>query len=103
MSKIPKISLYFPATISMGELFAFCTEYSASKFFWPNHKQNLDNFAKERLKKLVKAEKEKNLNQEDSVLEPSKKPHDFALVFSKIILHQYPTSWLQLLLKKQTF
>lgn len=91
--KVPKISLYFPVMASINELFAFCAEYWASKLFWPSHKQNLDTFAKDRLESLIKNEEKKDLEREDSVLEPSRNPHDFALVFGKIILARYPKTW----------
>jgi hypothetical protein len=97
--KVPKISLYFPAITGVNELFATCTEYWASKLFWPNHKENLDTFAKERLEELIKKEEKRDLEQEDSVLEPTRNPHDFALVFGKIILTNYPKSWPILLTK----
>lgn len=99
--KAPKKRLHIPSPLYYSEIFAFCTEYWASNLFWPKHKQNLDVFAEERLKRLIKEERKKNLEQEDSALEPSKIPHDFALVFGKIILHQYPHSWPQILTSRQ--
>lgn len=95
--KIPKISLHLPLNSGIGEVFATCTEYCASSFFWPTHKKKLDNFVKNRLKELIKIEKKKDLEREDSVLEPSKNPHDFAFVFGRIILARYPKSWPQIL------
>lgn len=100
--KVPKISLYFPAVAGINELFAFCAEYWASKLFWPNHKQNLDTFAKDRLGKLIKNEEKKDLEREDSVLEPGRNPHDFALVFGKIILARYPKTWPRILTQLRT-
>lgn len=94
---ISKIPLYLPLNLGVGELFAFCAEYWASKLFWPNHIKNLDAFIENRLKELIKMEKKKDLEREDSVLEPSRNPHDFAFVFGKIILTLYPKSWVQTL------
>lgn len=97
--KIPKISLYFPVITGVNELFATCTEYWTSELFWPTHKQNLDTFAKKQLEKLIKEERKKDLEQEDSVLEPTRNPHDFAFVFGKIILTRYPQTWPLMLIK----
>lgn len=82
----------------MSELFAFCCEYQASMIFWPAHKHNLDVFDANTIEYLLKFEETKNLDQEDSVLEPSKYPHDFARVFSKIILTLYSKTWPQFLI-----
>jgi len=98
--EIPKIPLYFPVNAGIGEIFAFCTEYWVSSVFWPKHQHNLDIFAQERLRRLTTKERKKDLEREDSVLEPNKNPHDFAFVFSKIILARYPKTWPQKLLKK---
>lgn len=91
--KLPRVSLYFPATLGIGELFASCAEYWASKLLWPKHHQNYDLSARKRLKQLIKNEESKDLEHEDSVLEPSRNPHDFAFVFKKIILSHYPKTW----------
>ncbi len=96
--KLLNIPLRFPAIDGITELFACCIEYQASMIFWPTHKCNFDIFAADRIKYLLKLEKIKNLNQEDSVLEPRKYPHDFAFVFSKVILTLYPKTWPQFLI-----
>ncbi|PIU71723.1 hypothetical protein COS80_01750 [Candidatus Woesebacteria bacterium CG06_land_8_20_14_3_00_39_27] len=90
-------SLHFPGLEETGEIFAFCTEYYASELFWKKHKRNLDSFIENRLNTLTILEKKKNLEKEDSVIEPRKYPHDFAFVFGKIILEKYPTSWPKIL------
>ena len=97
--KLKKINepLHFPGLEEIGEIFAFCTEYYASQLFWKNHKRNLDSFIENRLNTLIILEKKKNLEKEDSVIEPSRYPHDFASVFGKIILEKYPTSWPKIL------
>ncbi len=93
------IPIRFPTIEGITEIFAFCTEYQASKIFWPVHKQNFDKFAANRTEFILQLEKTKNLNQEDSVLEPQKYPHNFAFVFSKILLTLYPETWQQKLLQ----
>lgn len=100
--KLAKIPLRFPSLQGMqglSELFAFCCEYQASMLLWPAHKRNLDIFDATIIEYLLKLEQAKDLDQEDSVLEPSRYPHhDFALVFSKIIMTLYPKTWPQFLI-----
>ena len=96
--KILNIPLRFPAIDGTSELFAFCIEYQASMIFWSTHKRNSDIFAASIIEYLLKIEKLKNLDQEDSVLEPRRYPHDFAFVFSKIIMTLYPKTWPQFLI-----
>ena len=96
--KLSKIPLRFPAIEGTSELFAFCAEYQASMIFWPVHKHNSDIFVASIIEYLLKLEKLKNLDQEDSVLEPRRYPHDFAFVFGKIILTLYPKIWPQFLI-----
>lgn len=96
--KLAKIPVRFPAIDGMTELFACCCEYQASMIFWPTHKRNLDIFAVNIIEYLLRLEKLKNLDQEDSVLAPSKYPHYFAFVFSKIIMTLYPKTWPQSLI-----
>ncbi len=100
---IEKYSLTFPVFPVFGEVFAFCAEYYASELFWKNHKINLDSFIEDRLNALTILEKKKNLEKEDSVIEPSRYPHDFAFVFGKIILEKYPVSWSQILTDQKNF
>lgn len=96
-SNIEKCPLTFPVLPVFGEVFAFCTEYTASEIFWPSHKNTLDKFGRQRIDQLIVTEKTANLDKENSVIEPSRYPHDFAFVFGKIILEKYPTSWSQIL------
>ncbi len=96
--KLSKMPPRFPAIDGTTELFACCSDYQASMIFWPTHKRNLDIFAANRIGHLLKFEKLKNLDQEDSVLEPSRYPHDFAFVFGKIIMTLYPKTWPQVLI-----
>ncbi len=97
--KLLNIPLRFPAPYQeMSELFAFCCEYQASLIFWPAHKHNLDIFDASTIEYLLRLEEAKNLDQEDSVLAPSRYSHDFARVFSKIIMTLYPKTWPQFLI-----
>lgn len=88
-----KIQISFPTQSWFGELFAYCTEYWSSSIFWPNHKKLLDEFAEDRIEHLIREESKKDLNTQDSGIEPSKYPHDFSLVMGKIILSTHAESW----------
>lgn len=80
---------------SISELFAFCTDYTAAKIFWPHHKKDLDKYHQRHVEKGIQKEKEKNLLYEDSYLNEG---HNYAAVVGKILLEQYPESWVTLLL-----
>lgn len=67
-----------------GELFASCVEYSASKIFWPNHKQNMIKFFANLNKNLFK---NKNNN-----------PHYFAITNTVKIINKHPQTWSDYLL-----
>lgn len=95
-----KIRLDFPLPGALGETFAFCTEYTANGIFWPNRKNNLDKFNKQRINQLIEIEKTANLDKEDSVIEPTRNPHDLSLVFGKIILVKHPATWPKILTQK---
>lgn len=94
------LRLYVPAPYGIGEVYAHCSEHYASQQFWSLHKQNLDLFAKNCLKDLLAVEEKKNLDQEDSVLEPTKYPHSLAFVFCKLLLTYHPITWPKMLLTK---
>lgn len=90
--------LRFPCLEEIGEIFAFCSEYYASKLYWKNHEKNLNSFIENRLNTLIILEEKKDLEKEDSVIEPRKYTHDFAFVYGKIILEKYPISWPKILI-----
>lgn len=87
-----KLKLFSPSPLRLSELFAFCTEYSASEFFLPLHKTNLDKFYAQLTKKIIELEKAKNLDTDTSVLdlEPY---HDFSAVLGIILLELCPKTW----------
>ncbi len=85
-----------------SEVFAFCTEYYASQFFWPLHKKNIDKFAVPEIEKILQEEDLKDLDTQDSVLEPSIYPHNYALVVGKVLLTQYSTNWVTILTQQLT-
>jgi len=97
---LPKnFSFHSPIPTYLGEVFAFCTEYYASNHFWKNHKRTSDLFTKKRLNTLVILEKERDLDRENSVIEPTQSPHDYASILGKIILTKYPNNWPEILTK----
>lgn len=95
-NKIPTKTIpYFPSPPEIGELFAFCCEYAVSETFWPDHKTALDSLISTRTTRLIELERQKDLLAQDSVLEPTRNPHDFALIVGKIVLTLYPSQWSQ--------
>lgn len=94
-----KAEIKFPSPYYMGEVFAFCSEYYASCIFWKNHRRNMDVFVKGRMNDLIALEQNKNLDMEDSVIEPTKFFHDFSLTVGRMILAKYPTTWPGILTK----
>lgn len=97
---INSIHLNIPSPYWLGEVFATCVEYCAAELFWSSHRKNFDRFATNRLERLIGQETTGNLNSQDSILEPTKYPHHFAMVFGKILLSRYPKTWHRILLAK---
>ncbi|MBI2641712.1 hypothetical protein HYW87_03920, partial [Candidatus Roizmanbacteria bacterium] len=95
-----KKNIYFPMDFGFGELYAFCAEYAASEILWKNHKRNLDVFIKKQLEKLIREEQLKNLDRDDSNLTPSRYPHNFAFVFGKIIVSNFPKTWPRIMIMR---
>lgn len=87
------LSLNFPCNQAFGEAFAYCSELYATSIFWPTQQIKFNEFDIAWLKKMIKEENKKDLEREDSILEPIKNPHAFALVFGRIILNKYPLHW----------
>lgn len=94
---LDNFEIRIPADKDLTEIFAFCTDYTAAKIFWPKHKDDIDKMNIARLPKLVKAEKKKNLDQEDSVLQESTR--DLSIIIGKLMIEKYPQVWPQILLK----
>lgn len=94
-----KLAFHIPSPLYLSEVFAFCTEYYASGIFLENHKRNLDRFLESHTKSLTVLEKDKNLDKENSVIEPTTSPHDFAFVLGKTVLEKYPKDWPAILTK----
>lgn len=92
--------LSVPTPYGIGEVFAHCSEYYASELFWPSHKKKFDDFAQHRIEQLIVDEDKKDLDHEDSVLEPTRYPHDFAIVFGKILLALHSKTWPKILLTR---
>ena len=98
-----KKNIYFPMDFGFSELYAFMAEYTASEIFWKSHKRNLDIFIQKRLEKLIQEEQAKDLDREDSVIAPSRYPHDFAFVFGKLITSNFPKTWPMILTNPKLF
>ncbi len=91
------IALNLPTPWPLSEVFASCTEKYASELFWPKHKHASDKFDKERISKLITTEEKLNLDEETSVIEGDKNPHDFASILGKLIVTKYPNTWPEIL------
>lgn len=94
--------LHISSPTYLGEVFAFCTEYCSSEFFWPKHKQNIDKYAISQMEKIAPEEKLKDLSTQNSTFEPTTNSHDYALIVGKILLTQFPTNWTGILTKALT-
>lgn len=94
-----EFKIMYPSPIYISEVFAHCTEYCASEIFWPRHKNNFDKFAVTQINTMVATEKTKNLDIEDSVLEPTKNQHNYSMVVGKLLTTKYPKDWPNLLTK----
>ncbi len=90
-------TFYLPTPSYLSEVFAFCTEYYVSSLFWKNHKRNHDLFTKNRLKTLITLERGRNLDKENSTIEPEVFPHDFASILGKLIIEKRPNTWPKIL------
>jgi hypothetical protein len=92
-------NVQFPLYDSMGEVFAFCTDYSSASVFWPDHKKDIDNMNVVELKDIIEKEGKLNLNEEDSYLSESRYgPHLLAAVSGKILISKNPTNWPDIIL-----
>ncbi len=92
-SKTPKLTFKQPSPFWFSEVYAFCTEYCASTLFFSTHKNNLDKFIGKRLKKILKEEKSKDLQNKNSTIDPNTNIHDLSFVLGKIVLSKYPQTW----------
>lgn len=90
-SPVTRINL--PINPGIGEAYAVCTEYAASSLFWPAHKRALDTFTKHLLSLAIQREYGKDLEREDSVLEPSREPHLFGFAIGKLLFTKCPKDW----------
>lgn len=87
---LAKFALNFPIYEGISEVFAFCTDYTAASLFWPNHKKDIDRAALGRIRKLLKKERELDLDNQDSVL---KECHNLSTTVGKILVKKYPRDW----------
>jgi len=90
----------FPLASSLTEVFAFCTDYSASTIFWPQHKKDIDTMQAAEIKKIIEKESKLNLDEEDSYLSDRRYgPHLLAAISGKMLLSKEPTNWPGVLLE----
>ena len=84
----------------LGEIFAFCTDYSASLIFWKKHKEDIDQRNIIEISKLLSVESDKDLYRENSVLDPDPGAHNAAMVFGKILVEKFPYTWPEILINE---
>lgn len=101
--ELENIKVNIPTPAFLSEVFAFCSEYYVASVHWPNHLKNINKASAWRIKRLIKLERKRNLDTQDSVLASPKTYHDTAAVIGIILLKLYPKSWPQKLLQKFTF
>ena len=102
INKKIETKIEIPQSFLFSEIFAFCSEYTSSRIFFPNHKRNLDYYAATIIRKSIISEKTKNLDKVDSVLN-EKTPYIAAFSIGKILTEKYPKPWPKELLKKFLF
>lgn len=95
-------TLYLPNPLNFSEIFAFCTEYTASNIFFKKHLKEVNKFDMEWIKTLIKQEEETSLSSDRITisLNEENNAHATATVFGKIILNFYPENWPQKLLQQ---
>lgn len=91
VTTITRINL--PVHQGIGEAYATCTELAGSTLFWPTHKKAFDKFFKYLLSLAIQSEYGKDLEREDSTLEPSRDAHIYGTVIGNIILAKFPKDW----------
>lgn len=97
---LKRIKIKIPTPIFLSEVFAFCTDYYATSNFWPNHLNDINIANTRRIKNLIASERKKDLDTKDSVLSSKTNHHNTAAVLGILLLHLYPKTWPQKLLKK---
>lgn len=95
--RAPTAPLAITQSAYVGEVFAFCADYTASAIFWPNHKKDIAREAILNIEGFLEKERDKNLDREDSALEDS---HNLAVVLGKLLLETYPKTWPQRILAR---
>jgi len=98
---IDNLKIKIPSPWLWSEIFAFCSEYYAATIFWPNHQKGINRTSLAMIQRTILGEKEKDLDRQNSLFDEKKSLHLVAAILGKIILHKYPTSWPQILIKKQ--
>lgn len=90
------VQVNLPTGKDRSEVFAVCTEYYASKVFWPSHRKAIDLENISKIREAIGLESKSNLQFEDTVL---KEPHFLGAVVGRILMEKYPEDWPVRLLK----
>ncbi len=95
-SSLQNLMLRIASDNNLSELFAFCTDYSASQIFFQNHYKDIKKSLETSFLDLLKEEQNLDLTKQDSIL---KDPHNFASVFGPIVIKKYGNKWVEKLLE----
>lgn len=89
-------NIILPSHKSIGELFAFCTEYQTSLIFWQKHAKNLDTYYTHTLEQAIHEEIDKDLSVQDSYLNDA---HNYAAVVGRILIAREKENWPEFILR----
>jgi len=94
-NKLKDLIIKLPESYIETEIFAFCTDYTATSLFWPEYKKVLDVNYLRSTKKYLKIERENKSTLEESVLDD---PHIASVAIGKILIEKYGNKWVDILL-----
>ncbi|RJR27011.1 hypothetical protein C4561_04515 [candidate division WWE3 bacterium] len=97
-TNLENFEIRLPRHLIESETFAFCTEYSAAKYFWPEYKKQLDSTGLETIDRYLNQETSDKLKNEESVLDES---HVGAYVIGKILMEKLGDKWVDFILDKK--
>jgi len=95
---LENFEIKLPQHLIESETFAFCTEYSAAKYFWPEYKKQLDISGLETIERYLNKEITDKLINEESVLDET---HMGASVIGKILMEKLGDTWVDFILDKK--
>lgn len=98
---LTNFSIAFPPHDFVGEIFAFCADYSAAKLFFPQYQKNLDLMCRNYIQENIKKEKIRQENSFIPVFELDNFGHLSSMTLGRLLFDKYPKTWPQKLLNLQ--